>query len=346
MADGVRLADLTSLHVGGPARTFVTADDTRSVIDATVHADDTGEPLLVMSGGSNLVVSDRGFDGTVLRVNTHGIEVLVDGDDVVVTVAAGERWAAFVARCIDEGWSGVEALAGVPGSVGATPIQNVGAYGQEVSSSIDAVDVWDRATSTRLTLRAADCGFGYRTSRFKRERAEFVVLNVTFRLARDLAGRPIAYAELAKALGVMPGQRVAAREVFNTVLRLRAAKGMLIDPDDYDTWSVGSFFTNPIVSDTEADGLPEDAPRWRTASRRCKLSAAWLIEHSGFRKGFGADLTGGRATLSSKHALAITNRGSASTADILALARTVRDGVRHHFSVTLEPEPTLVACHV
>ena len=347
MADTVQLADVTTLHVGGPAHQFVTVDGTRSLIDLTVSADDSGEPLLVMSGGSNILVSDEGFEGTVLHVATRGVDVVVDGDDVVVTVAAGESWTQFVERCLSEGWAGVEALVGVPGSVGATPIQNVGAYGQDVSATIESVDVWDRGANARLTMPSAECGFAYRTSRFKRERAEFVVLAVTFRLARDRRGLPVAYAELATTLGIEAGQRAPAREVADAVLQLRTAKGMVIDPDDHDTWSVGSFFTNPIVSDAEAGALPDAAPRWPVLDAGlCKLSAAWLIEHAGFAKGFGADLTAGRAALSSKHALAITNRGSASTADVLTIARAIRDGVQQTFSVTLEPEPTLVGCHL
>jgi UDP-N-acetylmuramate dehydrogenase len=335
------LADLTTLRLGGPAGRLVVAEDERTLVDAVRSADAAGEPVLVVAGGSNLVVADEGFPGLVALVRTTGVRV--DSDmcgGAYVTVAAGEGWDSFVARAAAEGWAGVECLAGIPGSVGATPVQNVGAYGQEVGDVLARVRTLDRATGEQRTFMHADLGLGYRTSRFKSEPGRYLVLDVTFQMKFSGTSTPIQYAELARSLGVEIGARAPLADVREAVLALRRGKGMVLDAADHDTWSAGSFFTNPLLSADDAAALPDDAPRWPTADGRVKTSAAWLIERAGFAKGHGA----GPAALSSKHTLALTNRGGASTADLLALAREVRDGVRDRFFVSLEAEPVLVGC--
>ncbi len=339
-----RLRDHTTLRLGGPARSWSRATTEADLLDAARRADEAGEPLLVLAGGSNLVVADDGFAGTVVEVATSGIRADHEGGDptcggVVVTVAAGESWDACVATAVERGWVGLEALSGIPGSVGATPIQNVGAYGQEVSQTLASVRVWDRKLRGLRTFATADCGFGYRTSRFKADPGRHVVLEVTFQLRQGELGAPVAYAELARALGVEPGARAPMAEVREAVLGLRRAKGMVLDPADHDTWSAGSFFTNPVVA---ADALPEGAPAWPQADGLVKTSAAWLIEHAGFGKGYGD----GPARLSTKHTLALTNRGDATTADLLALAREIRDGVENRFAIRLVNEPVLVGCEL
>ncbi|MDZ5622787.1 UDP-N-acetylmuramate dehydrogenase [Nocardioides sp. HM23] len=353
-ADRRRLADHTTLRLGGPARAWVRATTEDELVAAVSAADAAGEPVLVLGGGSNLVVADEGFDGTVVEVATRGVHADVgDGGDptcggAVVTVAAGETWDDLVAHAVEQGWVGVEALSGIPGSVGATPIQNVGAYGQEVAQTIASVRVWDRKLNGIRTFAVADCGFGYRTSRFKIDRypgdaahgARHLVLSVTFQLRQGSLGAPVVYAELARSLGVEPGQRAPLADVRDAVLGLRSGKGMVLDPSDHDTWSAGSFFTNPVVP---AADVPEGAPTWPTADDGLvKTSAAWLIEHAGFGKGYGLDR--GRAALSTKHTLALTNRGGATAADLLSLAREVRDGVAAAYGITLVNEPVLVGC--
>ena len=257
-------------------------------------------------------------------------------------VAAGEPWDGFVAEAIAREWVGIEALSGIPGLVGGTPVQNVGAYGQDVADTVASVRTWDRVDRTQRTFAAADCGFGYRTSRFKAEPGRYVVLEVTFQFTQGSLGTPVRYAELARALGVEVGSRASAAAVRDAVLALRRGKGMVLDPDDHDTWSAGSFFTNPVLSVAEAARLPEDAPRWPQADGTVKTSAAWLIEHAGFGKGHGS----GPVRLSTKHTLALTNRGGATTADLLALAREVREGVERAFGVRLVNEPVLVGCTI
>jgi UDP-N-acetylmuramate dehydrogenase len=256
----------------------------------------------------------------------------------VVTVAAGEPWDPFVAHAVSRGWVGIEALAGIPGSVGATPVQNVGAYGQEVADTVASVRCWDRVERRHRTFAAADCGFGYRTSRFKQEPDRFVVLTVTFQLRIGDLSAPVRYGELARTLGVPAGGRARLVDVRRAVLDLRRGKGMVLDDADPDTWSAGSFFTNPFLDD--ASLLPEDAPRWEQPDGTVKTSAAWLIEHAGFGKGYGND----RVSLSTKHTLALTNRGTARTDDLLALAAEVQHGVHARFGVWLVNEPTLVGC--
>jgi UDP-N-acetylmuramate dehydrogenase len=356
----VPLSGLTTMRVGGPAARLVTAETTDEVVDAVREVDDADEPLLVLTGGSNVVIADEGFAGTVVRVATDGITV--ESDDlcggVLVRVAAGVVWDELVARAVAEGWSGIEALSGIPGGTGATPVQNVGAYGADVSQTIVSVRTWDRQERALRTFTADELGFGYRDSLLKRSTVHgsprYVVLSVGFRLEQASLSAPVRYAELARSLGIEAGQRAGAGDVRREVLRLRASKGMVLNPADRDTFSTGSFFTNPIVDPAVANTLPEGAPRW-PAGEQVKLSAAWLIDHAGFGKGFGLAGTangpvdgfavaGGRASLSTKHTLAITNRGTASAADILAIARTVRDGVESAFGIRLHPEPLLINC--
>jgi UDP-N-acetylmuramate dehydrogenase len=336
----VAFAELTSLRLGGPARRLVEVTSEPDLVDAVRTADDAGEPLLVLAGGSNLVVADDGFDGTVVHITTRGVRVQSAdaGSGATVTVAAGEPWDDVVARAIAESWTGIEALSGIPGSAGATPIQNVGAYGQEVAESIVRLRAWDRRTGQVRTLFPADCAFGYRTSALKRH-DRYVVLYVTFQLPLGATGSPVRYAELAGRLGVAVGDRAPAHDVRDAVLALRRDKGMVLDPDDHDTWSAGSFFTNPVLPPSQ---VPEGAPAWPQDDGRVKTSAAWLIDHAGFGKGHPGP--GGRVALSTKHPLALTNRGGARTADLLDLARAVRDGVRTRFGIDLVNEPTLVGC--
>lgn len=337
------LAQLTTLRLGGPARDVVEATTEQELVDAVRTADDAGVPLLLVAGGSNLVVGDAGFEGTVVLVRTTRRQVDADAcSGAMVTVQAGESWDALVAVAVESGWVGLEALSGIPGSVGATPIQNVGAYGQEVAQTIASVRVYDRAEQRVRTLFAVDCGFGYRHSRFKAEPGRFVVLAVAFQLRLGDLSAPVAYAELATRLGVDVGDRAPLADVRGAVLGLRAAKGMVLDADDHDTWSAGSFFTNPVLDADAAGRLPEGAPRFPQADGTVKTSAAWLIQAAGFERGH--TVAGGRAAVSSKHTLALTNRGDATGEDLLALAREVRDGVRDAFGITLVPEPVLVGC--
>jgi len=337
------LRDHTTLRLGGPAARWVTATTEAELVEAVSAADAAGEPVLVLGGGSNVVVADEGFAGVVVEVATTGVvpdvEDGVSCGGALVTVAAGENWDALVVTAVDRGWVGIEALSGIPGAVGATPIQNVGAYGQEVSQTIASVRVWDRASKGIRTFANADCGFGYRHSRFKGDPGRHVVLDVTFQLAQGTLGTPVGYAELARALGVEIGERAPLADVRATVLGLRARKGMVLDPCDHDTWSAGSFFTNPV---TDPAALPEGAPAWEQPDGRVKTSAAWLIEHAGYSLGYGA----GPARLSSKHTLALTNRGGATTADLLALAREIRDGVEAAYGIRLVNEPVLVGCEL
>jgi UDP-N-acetylmuramate dehydrogenase len=330
------LGAYTTLRLGGPPGTLTVVSETDDVVAIVRKATASGEPTLILAGGSNVVVGDAGFGGHVLLLRTRGMrEVARDDGHVTVRVAAGEPWDAFVARTLGLGLSGVECLSGIPGSAGATPIQNVGAYGQEVAETIVAVHAYDRVTDRVVAMDASECGFAYRTSVFKHS-DRWVVLEVDFRLALSPESAPVKYAELARQLGVRAGDRVPLDRARETVLKLRAGKGMVLDPDDRDTWSVGSFFTNPIVA-----ALPDPSmPNWPYGDG-FKLPAAWLIERSGFHKGF---TTGGGVAISSKHTLALTNRGAGSTSALLDLARVIRDGVQDRFGVELRPEPVLVNC--
>jgi UDP-N-acetylmuramate dehydrogenase len=342
----VRLSELTTLRLGGPAARYVVADTQDAVVAAVRAADHAGKPLLVLAGGSNVVVADEGFPGTVVRVATRG--VLRDGAGLV-EVAAGEPWDPLVADCVAGGLAGVECLAGIPGSVGATPIQNVGAYGQEVSETLVAVRVLDRLRDTIEELDPAACAFTYRSSAFKRHPGRWVVLAVRLRLEASALSAPIRYAELARALDAEIGARAPLDEVRDAVLALRRAKGMVLDPSDPDTISAGSFFTNPVLDaaafaalqTAAAERLGPDSrpPAWPEDGGRVKTSAAWLIERAGFRRGQG-DPNG--IAISSKHTLALTNRGSGTTAQLVALAREIAAAVREAFGVELTPEPVFV----
>jgi len=331
------LADLTTLRLGGPAGRLVDAPDAETVVEEVRKADGAGEPVLLLGGGSNLVVADAGFAGTVVRVTSAGMvtERRPDGS-VLLTVEAGENWDDVVAATVADGLGGLECLSGIPGRTGATPVQNVGAYGVEVAALLVSVDLYDRGTGQIRTVQAAELGLGYRTSVLKGTEAA-VVLRVRFALPGGPASMPIAYAELARTLGVDPGTTVPAEVAREAVLELRRGKGMVLAAEDHDTWSAGSFFTNPVV-----DAAPEpDMPRW-PAGDRVKLPAAWLIQHSGFAPGHPGP--GGRVALSTRHVLALTNRGDGRTEDLLALAREVRSGVLDRFGIALHAEPVLVGC--
>ncbi|SEG64078.1 UDP-N-acetylmuramate dehydrogenase [Actinacidiphila yanglinensis] len=349
VTENAELAPLTTFRLGGPARRLVTARTDEDVVAAVREADARREPVLLIGGGSNLVIADEGFEGTAVRIATRGVTLR----GTAMELAAGEVWTDAVARTVEAGLAGVECLAGIPGSAGATPIQNVGAYGQEVSAAISEVVAYDRQRDETVTLPNAACAFAYRHSRFKEDPARFVVLRVRFEL-EDAEGlsAPLKYAETAKALGVGPGDRVPLERAREAVLGLRAGKGMVLDPADHDTWSAGSFFTNPVLTSAEhaeflvrvkerlgAEVIP---PAYPAAADHVKTSAAWLIDKAGFTKGYGD----GPARISTKHALALTNRGAATTADLLALAREVRAGVHEAFGVTLVNEPVFVGARL
>jgi UDP-N-acetylmuramate dehydrogenase len=341
----VRLSDLTTLRLGGPAGRYLEVASEEALIGAVTEADRAGAPLLVLAGGSNVVVADEGFPGTVVRIATRG----VDRDGAALEVAAGEPWDPLVADCVARGLAGVECLAGIPGSVGATPIQNVGAYGQEVAEAIIAVRVLDRAHGAVRTLAPDDCGFTYRSSAFKRHPQRWVVLAVTFALEASKRSAPIRYPELARALGVEVGAQAPLADLRKAVLALRRAKGMVLDPADPDTFSAGSFFTNPVLDADAfaalraraADRLGPDVPppAWPDTDGHVKTSAAWLIERAGFHRGHGNPEG---IAISSKHTLALTNRGAGTTAELVALAREIAGGVQDAFGVALVPEPVLV----
>ena len=336
------LANHTTFRLGGPARRFVEATTEQQLIDTVADCDSRGEPVLVLGGGSNVLIADEGFDGTVVKVATRGVRAeAADCSGAQLEVAAGEVWDDLVARAVAAQWSGMETLSGIPGSVGAVPIQNVGAYGAEVATLIQRVRTWDRAEGAIRTFAAAECGFGYRDSRFKREKGRHLVLRVDFQLPLGELGQPVRYPELARALGVAVGQRAPASRVRETVLAIRRRKGMVLDANDHDTWSAGSFFTNPILTPEQAASLPAEAPRF-SAGEGVKTSAAWLIQHAGFPAGHGS----GPVRLSTRHVLALTNRGHAATADVLALAREIRDRVRERFGITLVPEVNLVGVSI
>jgi len=340
-----RLAAHTTLRVGGPAAAWVEPESEADLIEVVRTADEAGEPLLVLGGGSNVVVADAGFPGTVVHTGRlRGIhtEDVAACAGAFINVAAGEPWDAFVAETISRRQVGIEALSGIPGLVGATPIQNVGAYGQEVSQTIARVRVYDRQEHRIVTRAAVDCHFGYRRSLFKAIPDRFVVLSVSFQFRLGTMSEPVRYGELARALGVEPGTRAPMVEVRQAVLELRRGKGMVLNADDHDTWSAGSFFTNPLVSTAVAAGLPSDAPRYPQPDGTVKTSAAWLIEHAGFSRGYGSGL----ARISTKHSLALTNRGGATTAELLELARQVREGVEMAYGVRLAPEPVIIGASI
>ena len=320
----VPLAPLTTLGLGGPAKRFVRLERAEDLEDVLA----IDEPLLVLGGGSNLVVSDAGFAGTVVQIAHKGITVH-GRDDSLVNVAAGESWDDFVAQMVEAGRAGVECMSGIPGLVGATPMQNVGAYGQEVSDSIHMVWAWDRETGKREAFEPARCGFGYRTSMF-RGSSRWIISSVSFHLPPSELSKPLKYAELVREVG----ERAPLKTVRDAVIALRKTKGMVVDPADPESRSAGSFFTNPIV---EAARVPAGAPNWPQPDGRVKISAAWLIERAGFQKGY----TQGGVGISRKHALALVNRGG-TTQELLALARSIQERVEGAFGVRLEPEPIIV----
>jgi UDP-N-acetylmuramate dehydrogenase len=363
------LSAYTTLGLGGPAGRLIDVGDEASLVSAVLQADRAGEPVLVLGGGSNLVVADAGFPGTVVRVASRGVAVTGGdagpggagaGEPVTVTVAAGEPWDELVEWSVGAGLSGLECLSGIPGLAGATPIQNVGAYGQEVAQTIASVRVLDRQRAATLTLTGAQCEFGYRTSMLKRAAAglatgRFVVLEVSFRLHRQPLSAPVRYGELAARLGVGPGGCVPLDQARAAVLELRRGKGMVLDPADPDTRSAGSFFTNPLVTAAQFAGLQERAaaacgpatvvPYYAADDPAAgpgavKVPAAWLIERAGFRKGYPGDRPGPR--ISAKHTLALTNPGEGTTAGLLALAAEITAGVKATFGIELANEPVLV----
>lgn len=406
LTDPPTLAQLTTLGVGGRVARLEEPTSEAAFVDAVRRADEDARGLLVLGGGSNLLASDDPFDGVVVRDARREVRVgeADSAGSVLVTASAGTGWDPFVCRTLEAGLSGVEALSGIPGTVGAAPVQNVGAYGHEVGETLVAVRAWDRAARRIVSLGVGDLDLGYRTSRIKASlhhedagrvwgpTGRWVVLEVVFRLEVSSLSAPVRYGELARHLGVEVGERADTFAVREAVTALRRSKGMVLDAGDHDTWSAGSFFTNPILPVTRAEQLlPADAPQFPAGDGLVKSSAAWLISHAGFPRGWSVgeplvgdlqagDLSAGdaragdllaggraagdpalapapqtrptgaggspRASLSTRHVLALTNRGDASSADIVELARAVRDGVRERFGVTLVPEPVTLGLHI
>lgn len=365
LSEITRLSDITTMGVGGPADRFIVARTREEILEAVQEADAAGTPLLIVGGGSNLVIADEGYRGTVLQIATRGITMgdIAEGEDaaaagaavdgtVPVTIEAGHPWDEAVAWTVEHELGGLEALSGIPGAAGATPVQNVGAYGADVSNTLISIEAWDRHEGRLVTMQASELDLTYRNSVLKRATQNgsprWVVLAVTFGLKRGEA-LPVAYDQLARALNVELGTRVSLADVREAVLGLRRSKGMVVDPQDPDTNSCGSFFMNPIVEESLTSALPADAPRYPAGKDgHVKLSAAWLIDHAGYHKGFGMkgqpgeEIAGGRASLSSKHTLAVTNQGGASCADVVALARAVRAGVKDAWGIELHHEPLLI----
>ena len=354
----MRLAELTTLRVGGEAESVIAPASRDELVAAVLELWASGDEVLLLGGGSNVVIGDDDFDGTVVRVVTRGVERLAADDSdaadnstaaadrVRLRVQAGENWDALVALTVDNGWAGIEALSGIPGSCGAAPIQNIGAYGQELASALVGIEFLDFLSGDLEYITAAELQLGYRTSALKQGR-DGLVVSIDLDLVADDAAlsQPVAYAQLASALGVELGQRVPLSRVRETVLALRASKGMVLDATDPDSVSAGSFFTNPIVTENFARHLPAETPRWAVDSPTpdeylVKLSAAWLIERSGIRRGFS--LPGSGAAVSSKHTLALVNRGEASATEISELARYIQTRVLSEFGVRLHPEPVFV----
>ena len=336
-----QLSDFTSLRVGGPAKNFVEVSNEAQIIAAIEAAG--GSPILIMGGGTNMLVSDTGFDGTVIRISNNNIESEVDAcSGATLTIGAGQNWDDFVETTISRGFAGLETLSGIPGTVGAAPIQNIGAYGHEVSEFITRVRTYDRADKKVRTFTNSECNFTYRSSHFKLEKDRYVILDVAFQLRQGEATTPITYAELATALGVSVGEKSSVIATREAILDLRAKKGMILSLADHDSWSAGSFFTNPIISAEIAATLPEDAPRWIQIDGRVKTSAAWLMEHAGVHKG---DSVSG-ARISTKHVLALTNSGTATATDIASLASEARAKVKAVFGITLEAEVNLVGINL
>ena len=363
-----RFSELTTLRVGGPIADYKRLASRATLIKTARKTFESGAEWMVLGGGSNLVVSDEGFPGTVLHVVTKGRSLkYIDDDTVLLTVQAGEEWDGLVAYCVEEGFSGLESLSGIPGSVGASVIQNIGAYGHEVAEVLESIEFLDATSGEVSTLDAIDLALGHRTSALKTGEMRGVVVSVTFRLKRSPLSLPVSYAELASQLGVSEGEVALSSTLREAVIALRRSKGMVLDEQDVDSRSVGSFFVNPVVSEKFAYQLPTSAPKWfldnpadqvvslgesgtevikapeagmiNKAEPRVKLSAAWLIEHSGIGKGFS--LPGSAVRVSTKHTLAITNPDGGSAAEVGELARYIRTQVANKFGVILQPEPVL-----
>ena len=335
------LSKYTSLRVGGPATKIVQVSTEAQIIAAIEDAGET--PILIMGGGTNVLIADKGFEGTVIRISNNSVQAEVDAcSGATLTIGAGEDWDSFVETTISSGFAGLETLSGIPGTVGAAPIQNIGAYGHEVSEFITRVRTYDRQLKEIYTFTNSQCEFTYRNSYFKAHPGRYVVLDVQFQLRIGEFSDPITYLELSKKLGIEPGDKASVAATRVAVLELRASKGMLLSPDDHDSWSAGSFFTNPIISQQTADALPDAAPKWPLNDGRVKISAAWLIENAGMHKG---DEVGG-ARISTKHVLALTNSGSATASDIAELAKRARNQVKETFGITLEAEVNLVGIEI
>lgn len=348
LKEHVSLAQMTTLGVGGPARFFCEATNADLICAGVKWAEKRGLPFFVLGGGSNVVISDRGFPGLVLRIRIRGIESYTEKDNVILTAGAGEEWDALVAKCVFNDWAGVECLSGIPGSVGATPIQNVGAYGQETSETLASVEAFDRATNDVVEIAASECRFGYRTSRFKTsDRDRFIITRVAYKLVQG--GSPsIRYAELERYFAERAVKAPTLDETRDAVLAIRRRKAMVIDPNDTDSRSVGSFFVNPVVGGEEFTRISEVArrfikegesmPAFSTSDGGTKLSAAWMIERAGFHRGY----VRGRVGISNKHALALINRGGAEASEIIEFAEEIKRRVREVFAVTLVPEPVMM----
>jgi UDP-N-acetylmuramate dehydrogenase len=337
-----QLSSFTTLRVGGPARKIVHAHSEAELIEFVKAADSAKEPILILGGGSNLLISDAGFAGTVIRVESKGNALDYDAcSGGMIEVSAGEDWDKFVEISIEKGFADLESLSGIPGTVGGAPIQNIGAYGHEVSETIARVKTYDRSKGKVKTFTNTECKFSYRNSIFKEQPGRYVILTVTFQLRKGAQSLPITYAELAKQLSVNIGDQVEVTKVREAVLKLRASKGMLINLEN-EIHSAGSFFVNPILSKSAADKLPADAPRWPQNDGKIKTSAAWLMEHSGVVK--GEKLAG--AQISDKHVLALTNSGDATAEDIVELAKKARKKVYEKFGIKLEAEVQLVGVNL
>lgn len=331
------LRDFTSLRVGGPAKNFVEAHNEEEIITALIAAGDS--PVLILGGGTNVLISDAGFEGTVIHITNNSLVAEVDAcSGATLTIGAGENWDDFVALTIERGYAGLETLSGIPGTIGAAPIQNIGAYGHEVAEFITRVRTYDRKAKAVKTFINSECEFEYRSSLFKRNPGQFIILDVQFQIRIGDLSDPITYLELAKKLDLQMGDKAPVQTVRQAVLELRASKGMLLDPNDSDSWSAGSFFTNPVISQQAADALPDAAPKWPLIDGRVKISAAWLIENAGIHKG---DEVGG-ARISTKHVLALTNTGDATATDLIELAKSAQAKVYEKFGIKLEPEVNLV----
>jgi UDP-N-acetylmuramate dehydrogenase len=333
----ITFAELTTMRVGGPIGRLHVAKSTEHAVELFRDADRAGEPLLVMGGGSNLVVGDVGWDGTVVRMASEAVEV----DGTAITAAAGVDWDRLVALAVEEGLAGIESLSGIPGSVGGTPVQNVGAYGTVTSDVLESVTVYDRETGQVERWTREQCGFGsHRMSVFKRS-DRWAVLDVTYRLRRAEQSSPVKYAAIAERLGIELGGTAALADVRAAVIAQRRSKKMVLDAEDHDTWSVGSFFINPVLAEVPAAAA--ECPS-QPDVKGTKLHAAWLIQHTGFHPGYGQDWGNGTVALSSRHTLAVTNRGGATTADVMKFAAHIRDGVEAKYQIRLNPECDLINC--